>query len=387
MDKRIMIILVVLMTMFLGFGLIIPVMPVLVQDVGAEEIHLGWLLAVYSAASFLVSPFWGSLSDRIGRRPVMMIGLIGFSLSFFLFGISSESLWLMYASRILGGLFSGAATTCAIAYIADITSEENRTKGMGLAGAAIGMGFIFGPALGGLLSYFSHVTPFFVASGLSLITLLFTYKYVSESLTPEVRKKQTTEKQSRWTAFKGALKYLYVIAFVVSFSLAGLESTLQFFETETIGVTSVQIGWMFAVVGVVGAIIQGGVVRRIKPGKEHRAIQIGLVTSAIGFFLIIFSSNMLTATIYLAIFAAGNSLIRPCVQSLITKKSTVGKGVASGLMSSMDSFGRILGPLMGTYLYQFDIRSPFIVGSALTFLAVFLVVSFTTADKTVAAQN
>jgi DHA1 family multidrug resistance protein-like MFS transporter len=380
--KSFAIIIIILITIFIGFGLIIPVFPVIVQDAGLPEYHLGLMLALYSAASFLASPLWGAWSDRIGRRPIIMIGLIGFSVSFFLFGISSNVLWIMYTSRILGGLFSGAATACAIAYIADITSEQDRTKGMGLAGMSIGLGFIFGPAIGGLLSYFGHMVPFFAASLLSLATAIFAYFNLAESLPEEKRTSLEQPKASRWNAFQGSLKYLYVLSFVVAFSLAGLESTFQFFEMEVIQVTTYEIGIMFAISGIVGAVMQGVVVRKfVKNGDESRVIQIGLIISSLGFLLILFSSSFWTATLYLAVFAAGNSLIRPCVTSLITQKTTVGQGVATGLISSMDSLGRIMGPLMATFLYQFNIQMPFWVGAVLTLMAILLVFGYVTADQ------
>jgi DHA1 family multidrug resistance protein-like MFS transporter len=380
--SSLVIIMIILITIFIGFGLIIPVFPVIVQAAGLAEYHLGLMLALYSAASFLTSPLWGAWSDRIGRKPIIMTGLIGFSASFFLFGISSDLPWIMYTSRILGGLFSGAATACSIAYIADITTEENRTKGMGLAGMSIGLGFIFGPAIGGLLSYFGHMAPFFAASILSLAAAAFAYFKLQESLPEPKRAAADEPKISRWTAFQGSLKYLYVISFVVSFSLAGLESTFQFFEIEVIHVTTYEIGIMFAVSGIVGAVMQGVVVRKfVKNGEESRFIQIGLIISSLGFFLILFSSSFWTAALYLAVFAAGNSLIRPCVTSLITQKTTSGQGVATGLISSMDSLGRIIGPLMGTILYRVDIQFPFWIGGGLTLMAVLLVYGYLAADR------
>jgi DHA1 family multidrug resistance protein-like MFS transporter len=377
------IIMVILITIFMGFGLIIPVLPVIVTETGAQEFHLGFMLAIYSAGSFLTSPLWGAWSDRIGRKPVIMTGLLGFSASFFLFGIGSDSLTMMYASRILAGLFSGAATACSIAYIADITSEENRTKGMGLAGMSIGLGFIIGPAFGGLLSWVGGMTaPFYAASILSLTAAIFAQFYLKESLAEDARTRSEERKVSRWTAFRGSLKYLYVLSFIVSFSLAGLESTFQFFQIRTIQVTTYEIGIMFAISGIVGAIIQGFVVRKyVKNGDESRFIRVGLLTSGIGFILILFSSSFWTATLYLAVFAAGNALIRPCVTSLITQKTTVGQGVATGLISSMDSLGRIIGPIMATFLYKVNIQLPFWVGGILTMAGVLLVISFLAAER------
>lgn len=386
MKKQLSIIMVLLLTIFIGFGIIIPVLPEMVQDTGATPFHLGMLLAVYSAMSFLLSPFWGGLSDRIGRRPVILIGLAGFSISFFLFGMAENNLTLMYVSRIFGGLFSGAATSCAMAYIADITTDEDRTKGMGLAGMSIGFGFIIGPAFGGLLSYFGNAAPFFASSALALLTFLFASVYLPESLPEEKRAGMNQPRPSRWTAFAGVLKYLYILSFIVSFTLAGLESTFQYFQMVKIDATPVQIGMMFAISGVVGAVIQGGVVRRyVKKGTEARTILIGLLISSAGFFLILFSADFWSATLFIAIFGIGNALIRPCVLSLITQTTKTGQGIATGLSSSMDSLGRIAGPLFGTMLFEINYSWPFLFGAVILILSIPLIYGFVTGVKKVSA--
>ncbi|GIP32863.1 MFS transporter [Paenibacillus sp. J2TS4] len=382
MKKQMIIIMLLLMTVFIGFGIIIPILPVIIGGGEGEGIHLALLLSLYSAVSFIMSPWWGGVSDRIGRRPVLLTGLLGFSLSFFLFAIAGDNLWLMYVSRIIGGAFSGAVTSCAVAYVADITSEEERTKGMGLVGMSIGLGFLFGPALGGILSVWGNSAPFFASSLLSLLTFIFAFRFLTESLPESARKQRTEEKPSRWTAFQGSLKYLYVLSFFVTFTLAGLETTFQLFQMLKIGIGPYEAGMMFFVSGLVGALIQGGVVRRhIKPGMEKNAIRLGLILSAIGFVLILFSTNVITAAIYLSIFGAGNALIRPCVISLITQKTNVGQGIATGLNSSMDSLGRIAGPLVAMGLYGLEVSLPYIVGAILCVAALTLVARFVKLDK------
>lgn len=387
MNKQIGIIMLLLMTIFVGFGIIIPVLPEVVKGAGAEY-HNALLLSVYSAASFLMSPIWGGLSDRIGRRPIILIGLLGFSVSFLIFGFADGNLWIMYVSRILGGLFSGAATACAVAYVADITTAENRTKGMGMVGMSIGLGFIFGPAIGGILSRWGTYLPFFVASGLALASFLFAFAILKESLSVDKRTSVKEKAPSRWTAFDGASKYLYVLSFFVSFTLAGLEATLQYYQMDKIGATPFDIGMMFLASGIVGALIQGGVVRRlVKQGAEQRVIGIGLLLSAAGFFLLLYSSSVVTAAIYLSVFGAGNALIRPCVTSLITQRTKVGQGVATGLSSSMDSLGRIAGPLLGGAVFAIAHSLPFIIGGVLCLAAILLLQRFVLVDRQTRAQQ
>jgi multidrug resistance protein len=373
MRKQMSTIVLLLITVFIGFGVIIPVMPEVVS-----ERHLGWMLALYSAASFVMSPVWGGLSDRYGRKPIMIIGMAGFSISFFIFGMALDNLWLMYASRLIGGLFSGAVTSCAVAYVADITDEENRTRGMGMVGMAIGLGFIIGPAIGGLLSTFSLSIPFFASSSLALVTLFFCWVLLEESLDENKRRmKAAGPRASRWTAFQGALKHLYALVFIVSFTLAGLESVLQYFQRQAFGAGPTHIGVMLLISGIVGAAVQGGIIRRlVKQGMESRVIVIGLTLSAAGFFLLLASDSFFTATVYLCVFAAGNALVRPCVTSLITQKTKVGQGAASGLSSSMDSLGRIAGPLFGTLLFTVDHALPFLLCGVICLASLFFVFRF-----------
>jgi len=383
MDRRIVMVMLVLMTVFIGFSIIIPVMPELVKsiDPGRAEYHNALMLSLYSLVSFVLSPVWGKLSDRIGRRPVILTGVLGFSVSFLLFGLASGHLPLMYAARLLGGLFSGAVVSVIVAYVADITTPEQRTRGMGLVGMSIGIGFTFGPGIGGALSRFSLETPFFAASALSALLFATAFFTLRESLPPE-RRGAKAKRTSRWAAFAGPLKYLYVLAFFVTFSLAGIESTLQWFGMERFDVTPQQFGIMFFICGLVGAIVQGGVVRRlIKPRREPAWIAAGLLISAAGFFLLVTSHELWTATVYLAIFGVGNALVRPCVTSLITQKTKVEQGVASGLSSSMDSLGRIAGPVIGAVLFRIELTLPLIAGGLLSIAALLLLERFRTLDR------
>ncbi|GGG09524.1 MFS transporter [Paenibacillus abyssi] len=388
MNKPLAVVMLMLLTTFIGFGIIIPVMPEIIKDVdpGSLELHTGLMLSIYSAISFLLSPIWGALSDRIGRRPVILTGVLGFAASFLLFGLGTESLTLMYLSRILGGLFSGAVASVIVAYVADVTPPEERTKGMGLVGMSIGLGFTIGPGVGGLLSEISLATPFFTAAGLALVTYLMALSKLKESLPPEKRRTKAEKAPSRWQAFSGSVRYLYVLAFFVAFSLAGLEATLQLFGMYRFDVTPKQVGMMFFICGLVGALVQGGIVRRyIRKGDEPKFIMAGLIISAAGFLLLMTSHDLWTATIYLAIFGIGNALIRPCVTSLITQKTTVGQGIASGLSSSMDSLGRIVGPITGTLLFTMDVQLPYLIGGALSLAALLLLSRFLFVDRKGAA--
>lgn len=381
MKKQLGIVMALVMITFIGFGIIIPVLPEVVDS----HFHLNMMLVVYSGVAFLMSPLWGKWSDRFGRKPIIMVGTLGFSLSFLLLAVSDAHLTVMYASRVLGGAFSGAVAAVAVAYIADITTDETRTKGMGLIGMSIGLGFIIGPGVGALLSHVDLYFPFYASAVMALLAFVIVALKLPESLSAEERLARV-EGGSRWKAFQGKLKYLYVLGFFVSFSLAGLEGTLQFYNKDKFGATPADVGIMFLISGIVGALIQGGVVRRyIKKGDEPKFMVIGLLLSALGFLLLIFTQDFWTGALYLTVFSAGNSLIRPCVTSLITQRTTVSQGLASGLSSSMDSLGRIGGPLLGAFLYGFAKELPYAVGVVLSIAAVGLLARFVTLDRKPAA--
>jgi len=390
LNSKLMVAALMLFTVFIGFGIIIPVLPqtVAIVDEAAAEWHTGLMLSLYSLVSFVMSPFWGNLSDRVGRRPVIMTGVLGFCVSFLVFGMAGDRLWMMYASRLLGGLFSGAVTASIVAYVADITSEAERTRGMAVVGMSIGLGFTFGPFVGGVLSEVSLSTPFFAAAGLSLLTFLLGWRKLTESLTPERREAAGRgARTSRWAAFRGSLKYLYVLAFFVTFSLAILEATLQLYGMERFAVTPFHVGLMFFFCGLVGALVQGGFVRRkIRHGQESLYIGIGLVISAAGFFLLLAADSWLAATLCLCVFGVGNAIARPCVTSLITQKTTAGQGTASGLNSAMDSLGRIAGPMLGAALLWTADWLPFAVSGVLSLAALGLLHRFRRLDRAVSAS-
>ncbi|GGJ01443.1 tetracycline resistance MFS efflux pump [Alicyclobacillus cellulosilyticus] len=376
--RRLSVILLMLLTVFIGFGLIIPVLPLMITDAGARAYHLGLMLAAYSAVSFFVSPWWGRLSDRIGRKPVLIIGLVGFAAAFAVFGLAKGMLWLMYVSRLVGGGFSGAVTATAMAYIADVTGVEDRTKGMAMAGMVIGLGFIIGPAVGGALSSFGIAVPFFAAAGLALLNALVGAVLLQESLAPEMRQTRREEPAgSRWAAFSGPLKYLYIVDFIAQFCISSLEGVFQLFEMAAIGATARQIGYMFAISGLCGALVQGGIVRNyVKHGREVPAMYAGLIVSGIGLLALLLSVDFWTATLFMTVFGVGNTVIKPTLTSLITKETKVGQGQANGLLSSMDSLARIIGPILSSSLFEVHHDLPFVVTAAVAFAGIALVAAY-----------
>ena len=363
---------VVMFLVMVGFGIIIPVLPFYAEEIGANPTELGLLMAVYSLMQLIFAPIWGQVSDRIGRKPVMMIGITGLALSFFIQAVSTE-LWMLFAARILGGILSSANMPTAMAYVADITTEENRGKGMGIVGAATGLGFVFGPAIGGIFSKISLSMPFYLASGSSLITLVLVFLLLKES----TNKKSTIKRDSIWKAFNSRVSVLFFVQLLISLSLSGLEATFAYFAAKRAGLESTQLGYIFMIMGFGSALVQGGLVGKLtKKYGESAVIQGGIIVSALGFGLILLVHNFSTAAIFLTIFGLGNGVIRPSVSSLITKMSTTGHGSSTGLLSSFDSLGRIMGPPIGGWLFSLSIGLPYISGAVISMAAFILFILF-----------
>jgi MFS transporter, DHA1 family, multidrug resistance protein len=368
-----------------GFGIIIPVLPFYAEQIGASPTQLGLLMAVYSFMQLLFAPIWGRLSDRIGRKPVMMIGITGLALSFLIQAVSTE-LWMLFVARIIGGLLSSANMPTAMAYVADITTEENRGKGMGIIGAAVGLGFVFGPAIGGIFSKISLSMPFYLASGSSFITLILVFMLLKES--SHKKDASVVGRQSIWRAFNSAVSILFFVQLLISLSLSGLEATFAYFAAKRAGMDSTQLGYVFMIMGLAGAIVQGGLVGRLtKKYGERAVIQVGILVSAIGFGLILLVHSFTTAAIYLTLFGIGNGVIRPSVSSLLTKTSTAGHGSATGLLSSFDSLGRIIGPPLGGWLFSLAIGLPYISGATISVVAFILFQIYRPQAKAVRTTN
>ncbi|MBB5322999.1 multidrug resistance protein [Anoxybacillus tepidamans] len=352
-----------------GFGIIIPVLPFFAEKVGATPTELGLLMAIYSLMQLLFAPIWGRISDRYGRKPILFIGIIGLSLSFFLFAIA-KTLPMLFVARIVGGVLSSATMPTAMAYVADVTTPEERGKGMGAIGAAIGLGFIFGPAIGGIFSKTNLHTPFLIAGFLSLATSLLVLLFLKESLAKEERMLGTNERPSLWQILKGPIVFLYILQWFISFSLSGLEATFAYYAAKRAGLHSAELGYIFMIMGLASAFIQGGLIGKlIRSFGEGKVIQGGIVVSAIGFALILLVHNFWTAALYLSIFGVGNGVIRPCLSSLITKQTVGGQGSATGFLSSFDSLGRIIGPPVAGWLFTITIDLPYIFGIILSVFA------------------
>ncbi len=355
----------------LGFGIIIPNLAYYAEDIGATPTEIAVLLSVYSGMQLLFAPALGRLSDRYGRKPLILIGLLGNAVTLTGFGLA-KSYFLLFIARSGAGIAAAAVLPTVMAYVADVTKEEERGKGMGLMGAAIGLGFILGPAIGGVLG--RHDLPFFVAGGLSLLTFLFASILLPESLQQHTRKEPVHEwveprEILRWTTLKSPFNSLFLVAFFTTFSFAGLEATFPLFIEKGWDYGQRELGWMFMIMGAVVVPLQGGLLGRlINWFGERKLILAGMLLNALGMLLLPRARAFLTLTVYLTITGIGNQLIRPTNTSWISKQTRIGHGTAIGIMDAFLSFGRILGPLLGGWLYEKEF-SPYVVLASILVIA------------------
>ncbi|MBB4826883.1 multidrug resistance protein [Sporosarcina luteola] len=381
MKKAIVLLMSVQFFVYLGFGIIIPVLPEVVVQQQLSEVHVGGLLTVYSLASFFTAPLWGSLSDRTGRKKLIMVGLVGFSLSFFLFALFIDNLTMLYISRVVGGIFSGALYTAVTGFVGDMTTEENRNQYMGFLGMSIGLGFIFGPALGGVLGDISLQTPFITSGILTLLILIYASIILQEPKRQGEANKRALLPKGGVVLWQYRIRHLFLLSFMVTFILAGIESTFQLFQISKIEITPKQIGYLFMASGFVDAAIQGGVVRRVKNGSEAQWILGAQIVTAIGLIMISFTSSLFWAGLSLSVFTAGNALARTVLVSLTSKESGGKYGTAAGMTYSMDNMGRIIAPILFAWLFTRINGDIYFISAGLAIISIVFIVLFKTSTK------
>jgi len=367
--KEFLILSFALMVVMFGFGMVIPIFPFYINHLGAGGSELGLLVASAALLEFLFGPLWGSVSDRIGRKPVLMVGLFGYAVSTFLFGISTR-LWMLFAARALSGVLSSATITAAMAYVSDITGEESRGEGMGKIGAAMALGVMLGPGLGGMLAEGSLSRPFFIAAGLALLSLLFTAIFLPESYP---RTGKTGEKitllpdlKSTLQAARGPAGTLFLLVALFSFALTNFESVFGLYALEKFSYGPERVGVILMVVALVSTIgkatLTGPVTRR---WGEPATIQASLLAGSAGFLVLLVAWNYPTLLAATGFFILSKTLLRPAALALISKRAGKDQGAAMGLGNSFMSLGRILGPIWAGLAFDLENYLPYLSGSLL----------------------
>jgi MFS transporter, DHA1 family, tetracycline resistance protein len=355
--------LVIFTTVFIdlvGFGIVIPVLPYYAEggSFGATPRQIGFLFASYSVLQFVFAPVLGRLSDKHGRRPVLLVSLLGTALGFLILGFAT-TLWMLFVGRIIDGISGGNIST-AQAYIADVTTKENRAKGMGLIGAAFGLGFVFGPAIGGVLSRWGIYVPFLFAGGLALANAVLLYFTLPETITKDHPARVSAAAGRGWAQLLASLKnprlgFILTIYFlgIVAFSM--MTATFSLFMMFRLGYDAFHNGWIFAFVGVISAAVQGGMIGKlVKKFGEPALVIAGALLFSVSLVVIPFVTPATGLTVFLMLGAAtaiGQALSAPSLSSLASKSASAGEqGSVLGVMQSVASLARAVGPLLAAVL-------------------------------------
>jgi len=383
--------LVAFITIFLdllGFGIIIPILPFFTKSLGASPTLITLLAASYSLMQFLFSPFWGYLSDKRGRRPIMLSSIFISGIGYFIFA-SATQIWVLFFARSLSG-FGNANLGTAQAIISDSTSGEERSKGMGLIGAAFGLGFIFGPAIGAFLSQYSPQTPIYAAGILSFGNLILTYFILPETKDQSIQP-QGMNKVFNTQLLQQAKEYtnlipIFIISFIGTVAFSQIEQIIALFieaiwipdtllEEEKIKMAARYTGYYLTIIGVMAAIIQGGLIGRLnKRFGEVKLIQSGLVIIMTAIVIIPFIGATKSFALLLIsgpYLALGTSILNPSKSSLISRSIPPHlQGTMLGLNQSFSSLGRVIGPSVAGVLFELSLNIPFYVGAGMMLPAI-----------------
>ncbi len=345
-----------------GFGIIIPVLPKLITELihgtlSDASKYGGWLLFAYAVMQFICAPILGNLSDRYGRRPVLLFSLFGFGIDYILQGFAPTIYWL-FAGRLIAGITGGSFTT-ASAYIADVSTPEKRAQNFGMIGAAFGIGFIIGPVLGGILGHYGARVPFFAAATLALLNWLYGYFVLPESLEKEHRRKFEWKRANPLGSLLSLQKYpafigLFMAIFLVNLASHAVQSTWTYYTMSKFNWDERLVGYSLGFVGLTVGVVQGVLIRVLVPKLgQKKSIYIGLVLYAIGFILFAFATTTWMMFAFMIPYALGG-LAGPSIQSIISGHVLPNEqGELQGALTSIMSFAAIIGPPLMTNTFSY----------------------------------
>lgn len=377
--SRLAIIFLTIFVDLIGFGIVLPLLPFYAQEFGATPFVIGLLVAMHPGMQLIFGPIWGRLSDRVGRRPILILGLVGSGISYLIFGLATNLGWL-FASRIMAGI-AGANVPVAQAYIADSTDAENRTRGMGLVGAAFGLGFIAGPAIGGALSHFGYAVPGFFAAGLSLANAGAAVFYLPESLRPEIRARAAEFaaggligrlEMAAAFARQPAVRSLMVIFVLVTCVFAAFTTVFPLWLGLELGLDARHAGYLLAYFGLLMAVVQGRLIgplaRRL---GERRLLVCGTSVLVVAYAVLPLATPLWALCGALVLLAFGTGLNWPTLTSLSSQYAEIDQqGAILGVMQSLSAIGRMAGAAWGGWVFgRWTPGAPYGVAAAIMIAA------------------
>lgn len=375
---------IIFVTIFIdlmGFGILIPILPTFAsKELGISDFGIGIIVAIYSLMQFVFNPMLGKLSDKIGRRPVILSTQLLTAVSYMIFAFSN-SFALLFFSRLIAGL-GGSNIGVAQAYIVDITTREERAKGMGVIGAAFGLGFVFGPVIGALLAHYGYHIAGLASAFFTLTAFTFAFFRLPESL--KVKKDEEKIKIrifdlpfTKQMLSNPSLGFLIVLLFFIIFSMANIYGTFAILGYKFYHFSDQQNGMLFGITGLVSAIVQAGFIRILsKKLSDKTIVLIGIFFMMIGLGFLPYGGNFLGVAIVISIMAVGSAILQPIIPTMISKYAPDDQqGATLGFSQSVSALARVFGPLWGGFSYHFlGYQYPFLTGAFFTLMA--LIVSF-----------
>lgn len=378
----------------LGFGILIPILPTFSTiKLNVSEFYIGIVIAIYSLTQFLFNPLVGKISDKYGRRPVILWTLLLNGIGYLIFSFTNDYLTLLI-SRIIAGI-GGSNIGVAQAYIADVTTKENRAKGMGLIGAAFGLGFVFGPPLGGFLSEFGYEFAGYASASFSFIALIGSFFYLPESLKEKqigkIKKRTLFDfAQAKKILTQPGLGLLIILFFVITFSVANVYGTFALLGNQVYNFTDLENGYLFGLVGIISAIMQGWLLKYIsRIANDKKLIITGSIFMTLGLGLIPYGGNFTGVALISVLLAIGTGIIQPIFLSLISKTaSETEQGAALGINQSFSALARVFGPFWAGYSFQYlGYEFPFLTGAFFSLLILLFALIFMERKIPVTVEN
>jgi DHA1 family multidrug resistance protein-like MFS transporter len=374
--RNLIILSIILVVAMLGYGMVIPIFPFYIESMGASGDDLGLLIAVGAFTELVFGPIWGSVSDRRGRKPVLMVGMFGVALSLVLMGLAA-SFYALLAARAFSGVLSAALSSTALAYISDSSSEKDRGAGIGILGGAAELGIIIGPALGGLLGSASLSMPFMISAVFSFVTVFLIWFFLPESLPLEERRHGKIAPGQGLKTFRSTLTraigpLLFLLLFL-SLGLANFEAVFGLYALKKFDYGPEQVGLILTVIGIVTVIgkllLTGPATRR---WGDEAVAKASALAGAVGYGVLLTANTFPTILLATGFFILTKTMLRPAMFALISKKTGMGQGRSMGLSNSFTSMGRIGGALWAGWIFDINVNYPYLSGAGLMLVGFFI---------------
>lgn len=367
----------------LGIGLVIPILPKFMLEFGSSGKALGFLVAAFGLTQFLFSPIAGEWSDKYGRKIMIVGGLTAFTLSQLIFAMGTE-MWMLYVSRLLGGLSAAAMIPPMMAYVADITTEEKRGKGLGMLGAAMSLGFVIGPGIGGFLAEYGVRVPFYVSAAVAGVAMLISIIVLPETLSRDKQLEARSTKTKRENilkqfamSFKAPYLVLLILVFALTFGLANFEAIFGLYVDIKYGFTPKDISILITIGALVGVIIQAIFIDRlITRYGERKLINMSFLISAVALLLMLLSGNFWYVLLITILFFTFTSILRPAINTLLSKMAGNEQGFVAGMNNAYMSLGNIIGPSLAGILFDKHTDIPYSFGAVILLLSLVLSVAW-----------